>query len=101
MPIKKILLILCAELSFAACEILFNDNNGNDFIEVAPSATLTFECEESTETLTVTSSGKWTIGELPEWIEVSPAEGEYGDMLTVSVTENPSEEYHTGSFTLT
>jgi len=42
MPIKKILLILCAELSFAACEILFK--NGNDFIEVAPSATLTFEC---------------------------------------------------------
>lgn len=106
MPMKKILLILCTAMSFAACDMLFNDNNDNnvnndDFIEVAPSATLTFECEESTETLTVTSSGKWTIGELPEWIEVSPAEGEDGDMLTVSVTENPSEEYRTGMFTLT
>lgn len=104
MPMKKILLILCTALSFAACEMLFNDNednNDNDFIEVAPSATLTFECEESTETLTVTSSGKWTIGELPMWIAVSPAAGEDGEDMMVSVTENTSEDDRTGSFTLT
>ena len=95
---KKFLLILCAALSIAACDLLIN---GNDFIEVSPSKELSFESEASSATLTITSSGKWTVGEVPEWIEVSPAEGEDGDILTVSVTENPSEEDRTGSFTLT
>lgn len=95
---KNIFLTLCAVLSLAACEMF---SNGNDFIEVEPSKELSFESDESTTTLTVTSSGKWTVGELPEWIKVTPTEGEDGDMLTVSVTENPSEEDRTGSFTLT
>lgn len=94
---KKFLLILCAALSIAACDLLIN---GNDFIEVSPSKELSFESEASSATLTITSSGKWTVGELPEWISVTPSEGENDEKISVSVTENTSEEDRTGSFTL-
>lgn len=85
-------------LSFTACEML---SNSNDYINVEPSSNLSFESEVSTARLTVKSSGKWAAGELPDWIAVTPEEGEDGEQITVSVTENKSEDDRTGSFTLT
>lgn len=95
---KKILQILCMALSFTACEML---SNSNDYINVEPSSSLSFECKVSTARLTVKSSGKWTAGELPDWIAVTPEEGEDGEQITVSVTENRLEDDRTGIFTLT
>ena len=89
-------MILLAAVSFAGCEFL----TGNDFIEVLPSDGISFESEASGTELTVGSSGKWTVGELPEWISVTPPEGENDEKISVSVTENTSEEDRTGSFTL-
>lgn len=94
---KRLFLILCAALSLAACELL---TCGNDFIIIGPSDELSFESPASQASLTVTSSGKGTLGELPGWIAVTPAEGEDGQQITVSVTENTSEEDRTGAFTL-
>ena len=89
-------MILLAAVSFAGCEFL----TGNDFIEVLPADGISFESEASGTELTVGSSGKWTVGELPEWISVTPPEGENNEKISVSVTENTSEEDRTGSFTL-
>lgn len=89
-------MILLAAVSFAGCEFL----TGNDFIEVLPSDGISFESEASGTELTIGSSGKWTVGELPEWISVTPPEGENDEKISVSVTENTSEEDRTGSFTL-
>ena len=95
---KKTLLFLCMVLTLAACDIQLG---GNDYIEVEPSTELTFESEMSAAKLTVTSSGSWAAGELPDWIAVTPAEGEDGEQITVSVTENKLEDDRTGIFTLT
>lgn len=95
---KKTLLFLCMVLTLAACDIQLG---GNDYIEVEPSTELTFESEMSAAKLTVTSSGSWAAGELPDWIAVTPAEGEDGEQITVSVTENRLEDDRTGIFTLT
>lgn len=84
-------------LSFTACEML---SNSNDYINVEPSSNLSFESEVSTARLTIKSSGKWTAGELPDWIAITPEEGEDGEQITVSVTENKSEDDRTGSFKL-
>ena len=95
---KKTLLFLCMVLTLAACDIQLG---GNDYIEVEPSTELTFESEMSAAKLTVTCSGSWAAGELPDWIAVTPAEGEDGEQITVSVTENRLEDDRTGIFTLT
>ena len=95
---RKLILILCTLAALAACDIQLG---GNDFIEVEPSTELSFESEMSALKLTVTSSGNWAAGELPDWIAVTPAEGEDGEQITVSVTENKSEDNRTGIFTLT
>lgn len=95
---RKLILILCSLAAIAACDI---QPGGNDYIEVEPSTELTFESEMSAAKLTVTSSGSWAAGELPDWIAVTPAEGEDGEQITVSVTENRLEDDRTGIFTLT
>lgn len=95
---RKLILILCTLATIAACDIQLG---GNDYIEVEPSTELTFESEISAAKLTVTSSGSWAAGELPDWIAVTPAEGEDGERITVSVTENKSEDNRTGIFTFT
>lgn len=95
---RKLILTLCTLATIAACDIQLG---GNDYIEVEPSTELTFESEISAVKLTVTSSGSWAAGELPDWIAVTPAEGEDGEQITVSVTENKSEDNRTGFFTLT
>lgn len=93
---KRLIIILCISTLFTACELLYS----GDFIEVSPSTELSFECNADSVTLIVSSNGNWTAGELPQWISVSPAEGNGGDQITVSVTENSTEDNREGSFTL-
>ena len=78
-----------------------NPSDINDFIEVSPSNELTVEASVSEITLTVSSSGEWSVGDTPQWIAASPEQGGSGDEITVTVAENPSEEERTGSFVIT
>ena len=94
---KRLLLIICMLTALAGC----NPSDINDFIEVSPSNELTAEASVSEITLTVSSSGEWTVGDTPQWMAVSPEQGGSGDEITVTVAENPSEEQRTGSFVIT
>lgn len=71
-----------------------------DFVEVSPTDELTFECGESSHTLTVSSSEKWTVEDLPEWMDVTPKEGESGEDITVSAKENTDKEDRKGKITI-
>lgn len=71
-----------------------------DFVEVSPTDELTFECGESIHTLTVSSSGKWTVEDLPEWMNVTPKEGESGEDITVSAKENTDKDDRKGKITI-
>ena len=95
---KKLITIIIATAIFAGCDILFR---GSDFIKLEPSDELFFESGAAEQTLTVTSSGRWSLMESPEWVTVTPETGNNEDEITVSVTENESEEERTGAFVLT
>ena len=95
---KKLIAIIIATAIFAGCDMLFS---GSDFIKLEPSDELFFESGASEQTLTVTSSGRWSLMESPEWVTVTPETGNNEDEITVSVTENESEEERTGTFVLT
>ena len=94
---KRLLLIIFMLAALAGC----NPSDINDFIEVSPSNELTAEAPESEIILTVSSSGEWTVGDTPKWMEASPGQGGSGDEITVAIAENPSEEERTGSFVIT
>ena len=95
---KKLIAIIIATAIFAGCDMLFS---GSDFIKLEPSDELFFESGTSERTLIVTSSGRWSLMESPEWVTVTPETGNNEDEITVSVTENESEEERTGTFVLT
>ena len=95
---KKLIAIIIATVTLAGCDILFN---GRDFIKLEPSDELFFESGAEKQTLTVTSSGMWSLTESPDWVIVTPDTGDNEDEITISVTENESEKERTGTFVLT
>lgn len=97
---KKLFFVLITILFFTGCNMTRIDSK-SDFVKVNPADELTFECGETSQTLTVSSSGKWTVGGVPEWIKVTPEQGKSEDDITVSVQENPDMEDRKGTFTIT
>lgn len=95
---KRLIAIIIATAIFAGCDMLFN---GRDFIKLEPSDELFFESGAEKQTLTVTSSGMWSLTESPDWVIVTPDTGDNEDEITISVTENESEKERTGTFVLT
>lgn len=60
-------------------------------IQVTPSY-FTFGVDGGTKTLTVTAVDAWTVTDVPEWLNVSPAKGEAGADNKVTVTAAPTDQ---------
>lgn len=96
---KKLFLIFTAVIYFISCDVIKIEQK-HDFIEVAPSNELEFECGESSQILTITSKRKWMVCDLPEWLDVTPQEGESEEEITVSVKEHLNKEDRKGVITI-
>ena len=88
---KRILFLLLSLLGFVSCEYLEEQIN-NQYVRVLPTSELQLPCSASTTTLTVESSGKWSISGANDWCTVTPAEGVDGEEIVISVTDNEFEE---------
>ena len=94
---KRLISLLAAISLFAGCE----NSENSDFIQVLPSDEIFLDSDASEATLTVASSGKWSLTEATTWVTVTPEEGKSEEEITISVAENSSEDDRTGAFTLT
>lgn len=75
----------------AKCELFVSQSKRRE-LSVSPSQKLYFGYEGGGDTLTIHSEGPWWIDRQSEWLSVSSAEGDDGDMLIVSATENNSTQ---------
>ena len=73
----------------AKCELVVSQRKRRE-LSVSPSQKLFFGYEGGVDTLTIHSEGAWWIDRQPEWLSVSSSDGDDGDMLIVSATENNS-----------
>lgn len=87
------LFVLLAVVMFSACE-LFESPNGDKeaYVRVTPSSELIFPSSASGCSITIESSGKWTITGTNEWVTVSPDRGDDGADVIVSVAANELSE---------
>lgn len=76
-------------------------NSKQDFVGVSPTDELTFECGEENRALIVLSSGKWTVEDLPEWMDVTPKQGKSEDEIIITVKENTEIDDREGRFAIT
>lgn len=96
--LRTLAFVLPVSLCFTSCEEFdWNEilkpggGSSEDFVVVTPDE-LFFESNASSDTLTVSSSGDWTVSGMPDWLSILPASGVDGDELIVSVTENISTD---------
>lgn len=82
-----------AVVLFSACE-LFELPNGDKeaYVRVTPSSELIFPSSASSCSITIESSGKWTITGANDWVTVSPDRGDDGTDVVVSVAANELSE---------
>lgn len=59
-----------------------------------------FEYEGSTSTITINASDPWTMT-LPEWVTASTISGTGSATVTLTTTQNPTEDAQTGSIVIT
>ncbi len=87
------LFVLLAVVLFSACE-LFELPNGEKeaYVRVTPSSELIFPSSASSCSITIESSGEWTITGANEWVTVSPDRGDDGTEVIVSVAANELSE---------
>lgn len=87
------LFVLLAVVLFSACE-LFESPNGDKeaYVRVTPSSELIFPSSASSCSITIESSGKWTITGANDWVTVSPDRGDDGTDVIVSVAANELSE---------
>lgn len=87
------LFMLLAVVLFSACEFFesLSDNEGA-FVRVTPSSELIFPSSASSCSITIESSGEWSITEVPEWVRVDPESGADGAEVTISVADNELSE---------
>lgn len=89
----KHIFALVAALLLCGCETVLFPSGGDDpYVRVLPSSELAFSCAESLCTVTIESSGKWTISGAPEWVSVTPDSGDDGAHVTISVLDNELSE---------
>ena len=60
-------------------------------IQVTPSY-FTFGVDGGAKTLTVTAADAWTVTDVPEWLNVSPAKGDAGAEIKVTVTAAATDQ---------
>lgn len=96
---KRILFLLLSLLGFVSCEYLEEQIN-NQYVRVLPTSELQLPCSASTTTLTVESSGKWSVTGTNDWCEVAPMEGVDGDEIVISVLENDLDEERSVELTI-
>lgn len=87
------LFVLLATVLFSACE-LFESPNGDKeaYVRVTPSSELIFPSSASSCSITIESSGEWTITGANDWVTVSPDRGDDGTEVVVSVAANELSE---------
>ena len=89
----KQIFALVAALVFAGCEIvLFPSGDDDPYVRVLPSSELTFSSTASHCSVSIESSGEWTISGAPEWVSVTPDSGDDGAHVTISVLDNELSE---------
>ncbi len=88
---KRLLVLLFSLLIFVSCDYV-EDYINNQYVRVLPTSELSFTSTASSATLTIESSGKWSISGANDWCTVTPAEGVDGKEIVISVTDNEFEE---------
>ena len=88
---KRLLVLLFSLLIFVSCDYV-EDYINNQYVRVLPTSELNFTSTASSATLTIESSGKWSISGANDWCTVTPAEGVDGEEIVISVTDNEFEE---------
>ena len=88
---KRLFVLLFSLLIFVSCDYV-EDYINNQYVRVLPTSELSFTSTASSSTLTIESSGKWSISGANDWCTVTPAEGVDGEEIVISVTDNEFEE---------
>ena len=88
---KRLFVLLFSLLIFVSCNYV-EDYINNQYVRVLPTSELSFTSTASSATLTIESSGKWSISGANDWCTVTPAEGVDGEEIVISVTDNEFEE---------
>ncbi|MBQ8424094.1 MAG: hypothetical protein IJY36_07570 [Coprobacter sp.] len=94
--IIRTLFALLALVCTTSCE-----EEVEDFIGISPVAELYFDCVASSDTLTVESSGVWSVSGMPEWCEVSPVSGGNDDRLIIAIAANDESDERSALFSIT
>ena len=89
----KHIFALVAALLLSGCEIvLFPSGDDDPYVRVLPSSELAFSSTASRCSVSIESSGEWTISGAPEWVSVTPDSGDDGAHVTISVLDNELSE---------
>ncbi|MBQ5738720.1 MAG: hypothetical protein IIV55_06725 [Alistipes sp.] len=89
----KHIFALVAALLLSGCEIVISPSGDDDpYVRVLPSSELTFSSTASRCSVSIESSGEWTISGAPEWVSVTPDSGDDGAHVTISVLDNELSE---------
>ena len=92
MKLRKLFLGVCSALAvFASCEQ--NENLGAASISLSTDE-VTFDADGGDQAITLKATRDWSVGEVPEWVAVSPEDGlASGDPQTVTVTVLKNDGY--------
>ena len=89
----KHIFALVAALLLCGCEIVISPSGDDDpYVRVLPSSELAFSSTASRCSVSIESSGEWTISGAPEWVSVTPDSGDDGAHVTISVLDNELSE---------
>ena len=90
----KSLVAFVAAVLFVGCEFIESPfgNDSDPYIRVLPSPELEFPSAASSCSITIESSGEWSITGATEWISVTPESGDNGAEVTISVLDNELSE---------
>jgi hypothetical protein len=98
---KRILWILCAALTLAACGEKNNpDPKPEDSLSVSPTSLSFTEEDSSTKLVAVTASGSWTASASAAWMHVTPTSGSGNASLSVTVDANTADGARTATINL-
>ena len=92
MKLRNLFLGVCSALAvFASCEQ--NENLGAASISLSTDE-VTFDEDGGDQAITLKATRDWSVGEVPEWVAVSPEDGlASGDSQTVTVTVLKNDGY--------
>lgn len=94
--------ILFFAVLLIGCEPAENSpiEDNDPYVRVLPSADLLFPSAESICSVTIESSGTWTITGMPDWVSVEPESGDDGAEVVISVLDNELSQERTSELTV-